>query len=82
MKRRDFLMNTLVAGALYPLPSSARSAAPEARMTLGYGTYGLRSLPTEKAIDRIAKMGFDSVEFTIWPDWDLDPVQVDARRRK
>lgn len=82
MNRREFLTSTLAAGMLTPLAKSLIAAAPASTMTLGYGTYGLKSFTSEQAIDLIAGTGFDSIEFTIWPDWDLDPAKVDTSRRK
>lgn len=51
-------------------------------MTLGFGTYGTKSMKTEDAIDLIAATGFDSVELTVWPGWDADPTQLSADRRR
>ncbi|HWL09834.1 MAG TPA: sugar phosphate isomerase/epimerase [Planctomicrobium sp.] len=82
MKRREFLTRTLAAGVLCPFITPLMAAASPARMTLGCGTYGLKSFRSEQAIDLIQGIGFDSIEFTIWPGWDLDPVQVDAGRRQ
>ncbi|WP_437221893.1 sugar phosphate isomerase/epimerase family protein [Planctomicrobium sp. SH661] len=82
MNRREFLTGTLAVGLLPPLFTPAMSAESQPGMTLGCSTYGLKSFTTEKAIDLIENTGFDSIELTIWPDWDLDPVKVDAGRRK
>ena len=51
-------------------------------MTLGFSTYGMKSLKTEAAVEAIARIGYDAVELTVWPDWDCAPDNVDAARRR
>ena len=48
--------------------------------TLGFGTYGMRTLKTEEAIDVIAAIGFDSIEITVNQGWDADPVDLSEAR--
>jgi sugar phosphate isomerase/epimerase len=52
------------------------------RMTLGFSTYGMKSLKTEVAIKAIAGIGYDAVELTVWPDWDCAPDNVGTARRR
>ena len=51
-------------------------------MTLGFSTYGMKTLSTENAIREISRIGFDSVELTVWPDWDASPGNMSPGRRK
>lgn len=50
-------------------------------MTLGFSSYGTKTLVTEDAIDLLAGIGFDSIELTVWPNWDADPVTFKPQRR-
>lgn len=50
--------------------------------TLGFSTYGLPKLSTEKALTLLAKVGFDSVEIAVLPDRDAAPNRLSADRRK
>ena len=56
--------------------------AKSAGMTLGFSTYGMKSLKTEAAITTIADIGYDAVELTVWPDWDCAPDNVSVERRR
>ena len=51
-------------------------------LLLGFSTYGMKSLKTEAAISHIARIGFDSVEITVWPDWDAAPANMTTARRR
>jgi inosose dehydratase len=51
-------------------------------MTLGFSTYGMKSLTTEAAVEAIADIGYDAVELTVWPDWDCAPDNVSVERRR
>ena len=82
LNRRSFL----AASAASVLSLSGRHclAADESPsgMTLGFSTYGMKSLKTEAAVKAIAAIGYDAVEFTVWPDWDCAPDNVNAARRR
>ena len=87
MDRRGFLQAgvgtglALGTGLLTAPPTTA--AAPKVQtLTLGFSTYGAKSLKTEAAIDLVAATGFDSIELTIWPDWDADPAVMKPARRR
>ena len=56
-------------------------SSPRAGMTLGFSTYGMKSLKTEEALEVISEIGFDAVEVTVWPDWDAAPARMDKERR-
>ena len=49
---------------------------------LGFSTYGAKTLATETSIDLIKEAGYDSIEITVWPDWDAAPANMSAVRRK
>lgn len=86
--RRGFLsqsaiaMSSAASSTLLPFrtarPNDARTP-PE--MMLGFSTYGAKRFKTEKTIDLIAAAGFDSVEITVWPDWDAAPSNMSPNRR-
>lgn len=84
--RRDFL--AMVSSAVGVLTAGRWSIAREQAslaakpMTLGFSTYGMKTLTTERAIDLIADTGYDAIEITVWPGWDAEPSRVDAERRK
>lgn len=52
-----------------------------AGLTLGFSTYGMRTLRTERAIEAIADAGFDSVEIAIMKGWDAAPETLGRERR-
>lgn len=86
--RRTFLSHSAIAissGAASMLfPSCGVGADDEnngSAMLLGFSTYGAKQLKTETTIDLIAKTGFDSVEITVWPDWDAAPANMPQKRR-
>jgi sugar phosphate isomerase/epimerase len=86
--RRSFLSQTTLAvsttaiGSLVPAGIAyAEDAAAESNMLLGFSTYGAKKLPTEATIKLIAEVGYDSVEITVWPDWDAAPANMSRERR-
>ena len=82
MLRRDFLAATLAAGLCRRSALAARQdAKPGGGLTLGFGTYAMKTWKTERAVDLIAELGFDSVELTIVQGWDADPAGMNAERR-
>lgn len=82
MHRRTFLAacssGTLLGAAVLAAEDADSSSQG---LSLGFGTYGMKSLSTEQAIELIAEVGFDAIELTIRPDWDVDPGQLPPRRR-
>jgi sugar phosphate isomerase/epimerase len=65
------------------LHSALRALAPALPgPTLGFSTYAMPGLATEKALREIAAIGFDSVELALLPDRDAAPARLDASRRK
>ncbi len=70
--------------ATYAEDVDRRSAAGVATepMSLGFSLYGVRSLPLGKALEVVARTGYDAVELAVMPDWPADPklLPVAARR--
>lgn len=61
----------------------AAEQRPKSRgMTLGFSTYGTKSLKTEQALNLLSEVGYDSVELTVWPGWDADSATMPGTRRK
>tara|TARA_R110002072_G_scaffold179059_1_gene335086 strand:+ start:150933 stop:151907 length:975 start_codon:yes stop_codon:yes gene_type:complete len=86
--RRNFLSQSVAAvstGAASTLLSldgvDANDRYAGSRMLLGFSTYGARQLKTEATIDLIAAAGYDSVEITVWPEWDAAPANMHPDRR-
>lgn len=83
INRRRFLKTVALTGtALASSSRLARATRPSPSLTLGFSTYGAKSLTTEAAIALLKTTGFDSVELTIWPGWDANPATMPPRRRK
>jgi sugar phosphate isomerase/epimerase len=87
MYRRSFLQAGVATGlawgaGLVTTPSTPAAASTAKTLTLGFSTYGTKSLKTEAAIDLVSATGFDSIELTIWPDWDADPAVMKPARRR
>ncbi|MBI1314572.1 TIM barrel protein [bacterium] len=82
LTRRSFLASG--AASVLVLSGWRRAVAKESssRMTLGFSTYGMKSLKTEAAIETISEIGYDAVELTVWPGWDCAPDNVSAERRR
>lgn len=89
--RRGLLQTTAAAALTAPWSGSsmfggnkvsADSAVDADTMTLGFSTYGMKSLKTENAIQQIDRIGFDAVELTVWPEWDASPEKMSRDRRR
>jgi sugar phosphate isomerase/epimerase len=81
MRRRTFLQAAELSPVLARIGLAAEPAAL-ARMTLGYGTYGMPGISSEDAIGRVSAVGFDSIELDCRDKSDADPARVDDARRK
>lgn len=82
MNRRTFAVSggaALLSGIRW---SPAMAENQPAGMTLGFSTYGMKSVSTEVAVQSIAEIGYDAVELTVRPGWDCAPDLVSAARRK
>jgi sugar phosphate isomerase/epimerase len=51
-------------------------------LTLGFSTYGMPGWTTEKALDALAAIGFDSVEWCLLPAYDSAPEKLTPARRR
>ena len=84
MTRRRWLATApVVSSALVASVSAQERSTVESRTecTLGFGTYGMKSLTTEKAIETIEKIGFDALEITVREGWDADSAAISRTRR-
>lgn len=84
LTRRHFLGSVAAAGIVSLARRNDCRADPEPvrqNMTLGFSTYGLKSLPTEQAIKTMREIGFDAVELAVLAGWDADAAKLPATRR-
>ena len=80
--RREFVRSTLAAMAgLSVVPALTAAATTRQGMTIGFSTYGMKTLKTEEALKQVAKIGFDAVEMAVRPDWDAAPARMSTPRR-
>lgn len=77
-----FALSSAAVDSLVPA-STAHAAGDRSRtgMFLGFSTYGAKMLKTETTLDLISDTGYDSVEITVWPDWDAAPANMSPERR-
>jgi len=84
--RRGFFCQLASSGLTLPLGQLAlaqdKPAPTRTGMTLGFSTYGMKALTTERAIEVIGQLGYDAVEITVWPDWDAAPGRMNQARRR
>ena len=83
--RRDFTTAVLASSlaATWGVGDSPSLAADKKRsMTLGFSSYGMKTLKTEQAIDVIAKTGYDAIELTVWTGWDASPELMNKASRR
>lgn len=81
LTRRDALFH-LGAACTTCMSAHRLLAADRSGMTLGFSNYGMRSLSTEKALEVLSKIGFDSVELCARSEWDSAPEKMSAARRR
>lgn len=83
MKRRQFLIGTGSVLAFGPSvwAAEARRSGTQG-LALGFGTYGMKSLKTERAVTLLSQIGFDAVELACFPGWDADTAALSKARRK
>jgi len=84
--RRQFIASVLAAGAAASVARLAGADAAPAEpakgvCTLGFSTYGTRSMKTEEALHMLREIGFDSAEIACMANWDADPANVSTDRR-
>lgn len=64
------------------LPGFCSAADKRDGVTFSFGTYGMKSLTTENAIQAIADVGYDGLEITVTPDRDCAPAKMASARRQ
>jgi len=75
-------MASAAAGTLISSENAeSKDGQAASKMALGFSTYGAKNLKTETTLDLIADVGYDSVEITVWPDWDAAPGNMPPDRR-
>ena len=83
LTRRSLLQASAAAFgavALRPGVAFAQDESPSG-CTLGFSTYGMKTLRTEDAVDAVAEIGFDAIEIAVRPDWDSAPGKMPPERR-
>ena len=86
--RRTLLRNSFAFGGLaspFLFGGIARGESPGKsanHCTLGFSTYGMQSITTERAIAEIARLGFDSLELVVRSGWDADSALLAKERRR
>ncbi|MEA3365464.1 MAG: sugar phosphate isomerase/epimerase [Candidatus Hydrogenedentes bacterium] len=82
LSRRQWLGFTALSVAGMSRFASAAPSRAQTGCTLGFSTYGMKTLPIEEAIAAIAEIGFDSIEITAHTVWDAAPTKMPPGRRK
>jgi sugar phosphate isomerase/epimerase len=85
LSRREFLTATASASLGTSLATSfahAKEKKSPRTLSLSFGTYGMKTLTTEKAVEVLAKIGYDAIEIIARPDWDAEPKRMTLARRK
>lgn len=63
---------------------TTRSVPPDAgrRCSLGFSTYGMKAVTTERAVSVLSEIGFDAIELAVRSGWDADAAMLGAERRQ
>ena len=81
--RREMLAYS-IAALMSPHVSLADDEGESAQLdgcSLGFSTYGMKSLTTEVAINILSEIGFDAVEVAVRSGWDADSKTLSRQRR-
>ena len=85
MSRRDALSKVSIGAAALSasVPAASFAASQIKQCTLGFSTYGMKTLSTGNAVDAISAIGYDSLELCVRPGWDADSARLakPARRK-
>ena len=86
LSRRAMLRLASAAAPWLLWPESGLAAADKStgqgnHCTLGFSTYGMKTLTTERACRALAEIGYDSVELTVRSGWDADSSTLSPARR-
>ncbi len=79
LSRREVLAATCGAGVV--LADPATSWAQRRRYQLGYGLYGMKTIPHLEGLGHIARIGYKHTEITLRPGWDTEPKLLDKTKR-
>ncbi len=79
--RRDALRQMGGAALAALVASPAIGSAQHTRYQLGYGLYGMRSIPHMDGLGHIARIGYKHAEITLRPGWDTEPRLLNAASR-
>jgi inosose dehydratase len=83
LSRRAFLARSVAAtAAIAATDAFGLDADNREGVTFSFGTYGMKSLRTERAVRVIAEIGYDGVELVARPEWDSAPARMPSARRK
>lgn len=82
LSRREWLELTGLSAIAMSCFAAAAASRAQPGCTLGFSTYGMKTLPLEEAIATIADVGFDSIELTAHTVWDAAPPKMPPERRK
>lgn len=85
LSRRQILRRMAGAAAMAPWCTKAclgQAAPSEGGCTLGFSTYGMPTLTTERGLQALADIGFDAVEIAVRSQWDADSAELTPRRRQ
>jgi len=80
MQRRDALL--AIGGGIASALRAGAQEKPTRTPRLAIGNYGMKSVPLEDAIRRIAAIGFGGFECCAIPEWDSEPSRITAERRR
>ncbi len=82
--RRQLIRATSCAWLSTAIPGHSTAAEKIKRptsCTLGFSTYGMKTLTTLRALDVLEEIGYDAVELTVRNGWDADSAKLDGKRR-
>lgn len=80
MRRRDALL--AIGGGLAATLRAGAQERPTRTPRLAIGNYGMKSVPLEDAIRRVAAIGFGGFECCAIPEWDSEPSRMPPERRR
>ena len=82
LSRRQFLWHSAALGLMACRTDALPAARSTTAVTFSFGTYGMKSLPTEDALRLISSVGYDGVELAVRPEWSAAPENMSAERRR